>query len=182
MFAQASDFAVWYWCLLPKMAYLCVVECTNPISLEMAMAAYRQIAEVQQSQGSEEQQEPPQKKLRLGTTEAVATANPWTHPEREQNRRFGREEADRRFCRDAYLVPGSPPTPAEGGGAKNTYAKCGPQQGQSEREIRTAWQEKAELVRRERNAEGNLVPGSPPTPAEGGGAMNTYKKCGPRRG
>ena len=28
--------------------------------------------------GSEEQQEPPQKKLRLGTTEAVATANPWT--------------------------------------------------------------------------------------------------------
>ena len=37
----------------------------------MAAAAYRQIAEVQQSQGSEEQQEPPQKKLRLGTTEAV---------------------------------------------------------------------------------------------------------------
>ena len=37
----------------------------------MAAAAYRQIAEVQQSQGSEEQQEPPQKKLRLRTTEAV---------------------------------------------------------------------------------------------------------------
>ena len=80
----------------------------------------------------------------------------------------------------AYLVPGSPPTPAEGGGAKTTYAKCGPQQGQSERVIRTAWQEKAELLRRETNADGNLVPGSPPSPAEGGGAMNTYKKCGPR--
>ena len=37
---------------------LCLVECTNPISLEMAMAASRQIAEVRQSQGSEEQQEP----------------------------------------------------------------------------------------------------------------------------
>ena len=96
MFAQTSDFAVWYWCLLPKMAlpYLCLVECTNPISLEMAMAAYRQIAEVQQSQGSEEQQEPPQKKLRLGTTEAVATANPWRCSEREKNRRL-REEAER---------------------------------------------------------------------------------------
>ena len=60
----------------------------------MAAAAYRQIAEVQQSQGSEEQQEPPQKKLRLGTTEAVATANPWRCSEREKNRRL-REEAER---------------------------------------------------------------------------------------
>ena len=94
MFAQASDFAVWYWCLLPKMAYRCLLECTTPISLEMAAAAYRQIAEVQQSQGSEEQQEPPQKKLRLGTTEAVATANPWRCSEREKNRRL-REEAER---------------------------------------------------------------------------------------
>ena len=47
MFAQASDFAVWYWCLLPKMAYRCLLECTTRISLEMATAAYRQIAEVQ---------------------------------------------------------------------------------------------------------------------------------------